>query len=239
MHDDPNCARRGCTEQACIDRLRAHKTLLKKRQRHGLQNLVPVEALQKQVAHWRDQGYSYPEIAAAAGMNENHLRRIMNGGYDRVTPRTVKRIMEARPTRESGQQVRRSGLHVSALGSRRRLEALATLGYSQTEIADLMELVGGVPTGSRWCSDVLVGLHANVYRNKHDALVKVYEHVGLRQSEHPESWYVRRRAAGHRYVPPLAWEDIDMDDPEAKPEGVKHPTSRRWRKRYEVKEAVA
>lgn len=103
---------------------------------------------------------------------------------------------------------------VPAVGTRRRLQALAALGYSS---ADVVRSCGV----SKRAVDGAKGGHRDQVRADIDASVRrayaALAPLGISRSRFAEQ--TRSVARRNGWVPPLAWEsDAAMDDPEASPD---------------------
>lgn len=99
---------------------------------------------------------------------------------------------------------------VSSLGTIRRIQALACLGWTMYAIA--REVDTGRETVRQWT------LHDTVYRTTHDRMAEVYERIAMRlppettPSERLVAARRRNQARRNGWAPPLAWDDIDRDE---------------------------
>lgn len=115
-------------------------------------------------------------------------------------------------------------LLVDITGSRRRIEALQTLGWSMNELS---QMLGYEKTYLR---TMLNHTRAGkVQRPTAAKIADLYERLcmtpALDPAERPRGWNAsrdrtKREAARRGFVPPLAWEGIDIDDPTATPHGA-------------------
>lgn len=114
---------------------------------------------------------------------------------------------------------------VSAVGTLRRLQALATLGWSITAIHAAAEELG-VDLTLSVIRYVLRRLDPRVRVRTRDAVTTVYDHLSMRLPEPGRAVSLTRGQASKRgYLPPLAWDDID--DPNEVPEGWEYAAPRR------------
>lgn len=229
-HNDPNCARRGCTRQECIDTLRRHKAKLKNNERLGRKTgyFVDAQPVKDRIAGWRKRGYSLQEIATACDMSLTSIRNIETRRAH-VMSTTAERVMSTDVRKVPVRLNARQGRPVSPTGTIRRLQALAALGYSQIELAALLK-ERGASISRRWVSDIISGRTEYVLRAKHDALVRLYAELEFTPSTAEYAWLCRKHAVGMRYATPAAWDGLDMDDPEVKPQGAVF-TGRKYKKR--------
>lgn len=95
---------------------------------------------------------------------------------------------------------------VPALGSQRRLRALAAIGYPARMLDDL----NGGPSG--WTSQIM--LRKWVRATTRDQVTALYDRLGMTPGP---SRLSAMRAAAKGWPPPLAWDDETIDDPAATP----------------------
>lgn len=107
-----------------------------------------------------------------------------------------KRQREGRPYRRT----------VSAVGSARRIRALARIGHSMGSI--------GAALGKDGRTIREITIARLVYVTTADAIRDVY---GRLADTPGESDITRRRAERENWPSPLAWEGVDIDDPDAEP----------------------
>ncbi len=119
-------------------------------------------------------------------------------------------VARAKRYREAGYDVRRN---VDATGTRRRIEALACIGYSARAVAHHAHV------SPMALSFVLSGAHGRVNKATAQAIASTFAALCMTPAE-PSRASNRARNAAHRagYAPPLAWDDID--DPQHRPSGI-------------------
>lgn len=118
---------------------------------------------------------------------------------------------------------------VNTVGSMRRLQALATIGYAIPDVAPYV-----------YCAPrtVLSPIRTGNYRNSrtkrpyaispqlHQEIVDFYEVHYTRPLNGQKADRMRGWAANRGWYGPQAWEGVDMDDPSALPVLVEPPPSR-------------
>lgn len=196
---------------------------LRERTRHKLKaygrwdsGLVDVAPVRKHVLMLMDFGIGYKRIAQLAGYRSSTpVRTIVWGRQDpgprfgemqkRVKRETAERILAIEPSIEN-LGARRA---VPALGTHRRIQALAARGWSLSKI------------GARLGMDIS-NLTSMMHRERvgaatHLRMVEIYEELWDQEPPHDE-WrskgaYTRavNFAARRGWLPPLAWDDIDTD----------------------------
>jgi hypothetical protein len=120
-----------------------------------------------------------------------------------------RRVYEGKPRR------------VSSLGTRRRIEALACLGWDMYAIA--RHLGTGRDTVRQWT------MHETVYRRTHERMVAVYDELSMRlppqdtKDQRANVAKTRNRAARMGWYPPLSWDEGAIDDPDARPYNYVEP----------------
>ncbi|MCA1670928.1 MAG: hypothetical protein LC799_01540 [Actinobacteria bacterium] len=167
---------------------------------HIRSGFVPAAILAARIRQHLDRGRSVRSLARLCRVNNQSLTSILRGRTSRVRLGTADRVMAA-PLRPS---------HV---GCERRVGALRRLGHTTRHIAD----AAGVG---------LKGLEGALARREFSdhmsaALARAYEAL----SGSPGTSRAAARVAARRGIPgPLAWEDVDIDDPAAVPDaGVDRP----------------
>lgn len=103
-------------------------------------------------------------------------------------------------------------IKVSTVGAVRRLQALRAIGWTMRDIADK----GGVPMGS---IDSLLFKHRDTMTRSLNA--RVTEAYELMSGTPGPSNLTSIRALRAGWAPPAAWDDDTIDDPNAKPIGVR------------------
>lgn len=105
---------------------------------------------------------------------------------------------------------------VPILGTQRRLRALAALGWSWQSLAEQAGME------KRCLQRLATGERPRVQPSTHDRIVALYERLSMTVG--PSS-ATRGYAQRHGWMPPLAWDDDEIDDPAASPH---MPTSGPW-----------
>jgi plasmid maintenance system antidote protein VapI len=161
-------------------------------------------------------GVSWRKIAALADVPEATIARLLWGRAGRppsgwIRTPTATAILNVRADRES---LSPRAL-VDATGTHRRLQALITLGWSRTKLAEHLELdrntVGRILNRRRVYAATAVEV-----RDLYDRLWNV---LPPRATKWDVSAAVaaQREATARGWVGPLAWDDENIDDPAARP----------------------
>lgn len=155
-------------------------------------------------------GYSYDQIARAAGVEARMIYRCARGGTTWLQAPKARAILAVAPTLEDldPQTV------IASTGVIRRVQALGCNGWNAAEIARRAGLPKPTLLGALRKAAVTVHTHL--------AVASVYE--DLWNTPAPASTAIERRdrtrslnrAARDGWAPPLAWDDIDTDpEPQA------------------------
>lgn len=102
---------------------------------------------------------------------------------------------------------------VDAIGTTRRLQALVAIGYNQEQ---LCEIVG---TDRSSLSLLIRGKIPRIQIKTAQMVTEAYDRISMTPGT---SHAARARAHRKGWVPPLAWDDDEIDDPTARPDIGKH-----------------
>lgn len=150
-------------------------------------------------------------MAARKHSHEYRKQRILNGA------RQVPRITSKGNFRLDG-----GLLMVDSIGSRRRLMALAALGYSWNDLGDRLGQSGNN-------LGYTVRHRKHVMRETHDKISALYEELSMIPAPVVHGVkVVQLRARRKGWVGPLAWDDDTIDDLYALPVGLTREQAFNW-----------
>ena len=191
---------------------------LRRRAAYGIESHVDAEPVRQHVATLRASGVGIKTISAQTGISTGTLCKLVYGirradgtmrpPSSRILKGTAERLLAVTP------QMAADGARVPAVGARRRVEALMTLGWSRPQIAERAD----VDVQSIRRLDEAVVIEARTAR----AIAAVYERLWStlpsERNRYEASAVARTRNAAARagYASPLAWDDID--NPAATPD---------------------
>lgn len=196
----------------------------------GIKHTIAPDAAMRRINLWRQKGVSLDTIAERTGVSKAQIRNIQNGVRGWIRTSTHAKIM--------GVQLSRADVSMfPAVGVRRRLQALAAVGYSTLTLGEILsrdrKYVCALQVGKNGREFVLRPIGAPVY--------EAYEKYAwadpreLGQTDHATT-YVRNSARKNGWAPPHCWDDDTIDDPEAIPEWTgRCGTVRGYRIHYDEK----
>lgn len=218
--DDPRHGERagylaGCKDDCCtVANRRWAKQWRLNASRNGGRTTVPTEPVRRHVLMLQ-QTMSLCSIGEASGTSSSQLSRLLQGAHPRMWASTASALLAVQPGAKVG------GHYVAAVGARRRVQALATLGYTFEELE--RRLNGYARSNLRmlaygkrdWItSDTVTRIQA-VYDELWDRPA-----TGDTRVQRGAITKTKRRAQALGWVSPLAWDDDTIDDPNARPTGV-------------------
>jgi len=143
---------------------------------------------------------SIPEIGRAAGVSEGTVRNVILERVARVSTVPARALMGLGGS-GAGQA------DVPSLGTARRLQALAAIGWDGPALA--AELA--------WSADFIrhlrAGTTSSVHAATHARVAAAYPRLALRPQQGVAADRVRSHAARQGWVGPASWDDDELDDP--------------------------
>jgi DNA-binding Xre family transcriptional regulator len=204
----------GCRCDACCA---ANTRYAKWRELHGTV-LVDSTPARDHIAALRAAGVGRRAIASRAGVSLTVVTRLAgvdrNRPAHRVRPETLAAILAVTVDDLAPAAV------VDALGTRRRLQALISIGWTQTDLARRI----GVTLST--LNALVNGRWANVQHGTHIRVCRVFDELSGTPGR---SARARAMAARRGWTAPLTWDDDTIDDPAATPVGVAAPGTKRTR----------
>lgn len=165
------------------------------------------------------QGISYKQLAIVSGVSASAIGALLYGRkerghapYKRVSAETASAILAVKPTLDN----MNDGAKTSVVGSSRRLQALVRIGWSQAKLCDRLGITPA--NGSR-----LFAGRGRVSVRRAKDVRGLYEELWDRTPQ-PKDWREKiavnrsvNRASDLGWLPPMAWDDDTIDDPETMP----------------------
>jgi hypothetical protein len=202
-------AARTCDCEACRKcRKRADENERSRLRAYGVwqPKLVDAEAARLHVKELVRQGASHKRIAQAAGVSDNTIDGLAWGRRNRpATVQIRRRSADAILSVTLDQTL----VFVDGTGTARRIQALLALGWPSATLAAELNM------SPKFISDMSRLRRTVGVRPEHaHAVTQLYDRLGMRPGPN-RTTAARARRAG--YVPPLAWDDNEIDDPDAQP----------------------
>ena len=215
-----------CRCRPCRDSVRAYEQARGRARAYGKVAYVPADPVRAHVRALQAQGMGWKRIARAAGINDSVMWKLIYGDPSRpqapskrVRPATEAAILSV--TLNLGATV-----GVPSVGTRRRLQALVAIGWSQRKLAARLGM-----TPANFGKVIHGNTTPNVTVATQKAVVALYDQLWNQPPPHAE-WrdhiaYSRalNHAVGYDWFVPLAWDEDDIDDPDAQPDRGQSETS--------------
>lgn len=171
-----------------------------------MKGYMSAEPVRWWIGQLHERGMTVAAIADGAGLPvgtvnsilyEKGVRQLQHVGID-----TGARILAVEPR------------HLRAIGTRRRLQALAAIGWSTKALARRYPSVGTSALDRARCGEI--GEPSRV----HGVARQAYDELWNVRPEGRGAHQQRINAQRNGWAPPLAWDDDTIDDPDAEPSGV-------------------
>jgi hypothetical protein len=164
-------------------------------------------------------GLGTRRIAKLSGVNRKAITQLLHGRPDRGTGPSKKMLastaalIQAIPIPLERHELAADSMPILAIGSTRRMQALVAIGYTQTYLA---ERVGMSRSSS---TDVFHGRRLCVTARRARLIVSLYDELSTMPPVDDSRWVrcSRERAIQLGWADPFAWEDDDIDNPDAAP----------------------
>lgn len=201
------CQRRGCTAPAATrGHCEPHYRRLIRMGRHGWR---PATTVRPHVDALRALGWTWEQIAAAANLSAYVAYNVRSGRSRWVRAESVAALLAVPLVPVDSHR------GVDSCGIRRRVQALAWMGWPAGEIARR--------AGTTRASLATLTLPTRrPSRALHRRVAAVYEQLCTVPGP---SRIAAGRARGLGFAPPLAWDEDTIDDPAARPAGVRRAAS--------------
>ncbi|NUP24135.1 MAG: hypothetical protein HOZ81_50385 [Streptomyces sp.] len=207
-HGDHRCYRRGCRRPECTTAAVAQANLDRYLRETGRGNVRPSKRAAAHITRLRDSGMPDSHIVRDARLSQDTFTRICAG-------RPIRRDTEQRVLAVAMSPTLSANCsRVNAVGTARRLQALAVAGWPERTIA--IRLGVGISTVNR----IITGKRTTVSRRTRDKVTVLFSEWWARRPEDcgiPAVYVARVQAAAsrHGWHSGGAWEYID--DPDEQP----------------------
>ena len=196
----PTATHTSCRCETC----RPERNRMRKLTEAGLIPPSPAAQARAVLRGWMARGHSPAWIASATGLTLASAQHLTGDArrYDRKIGRHLAQVILRTDITSAT-----AGL-TDATGARRRLQALAAIGWSQMEIARRYD--GHFVS----LASIARGAQSHVGPRLHRLITTAYDDLAMTPGPHNRT---RLDAARKGWAPPLAWDDETIDDPAAEP----------------------
>jgi hypothetical protein len=214
-HGEPAGYKAGCTCDACYKANKAYEVQRSRLLACGQwRPWVDADEVRAHIRGLAQHNIGWKQVAHLAGLNESSLRQILHGRKGKPPVRrchrkTAEAILSVRPTLDNLPD----SSTVNSTGTVRRLRALVALGWPMHHLGNML------PSRSDHIHRLIRYPTPTVTVGLARAVRDLYEQLSM--TVPPDTWMRRRTrafAAQQGWVPPLAWDDADIDDPQATPQ---------------------
>jgi len=188
--------------------------------RMGINGYRDATKARQHVAALRDLGWAWEQIAQAAGLSSWVAHRLHAGVTTSLRPESERALLSV-PL-----QPKASHRGVDSTGTRRRVQALAWLGWPAAEVASR----AGTTTLSL---RTLIQPNRRISYALAMRVAAVYDELSCTPGR---SNFAAGKARHHGFAPPAAWDDDTIDDPKARPQGIRRPSREQFRAARALKE---
>lgn len=173
------------------------------RRARGISGYIPTDRITGHIHQLQRAGWTNIEIADHAGIDRRTIHNILHQYVASVHRPTAAAILQLRPEDVPAR--------VPALGSMRRVQALAAIGWPIAHT--------GVDAGVRGTliNELVAGRRKRVPLREAQEIARIFRERCMTPGP---SKTARTVAARNGWAPPLAWDDID--DPDEVPQGSGH-----------------
>lgn len=177
-------------------------------------HFIPDEPVRRHIEILVAGGLSLAAIARAAGLSRLTMHSIVREGHATIAPETARKILAVRGRLADFPDE----ALIPAIGTTRRLQALACLGWTSRALADQTGVSRTMLTKIR--AGELKRVRAGMAR----AVAGTYQRLsGVQAPAGPGAARSRTEAAIHNWAPPAVWDAAAIDDPSVEPEPAPMP----------------
>ena len=175
---------------------------------------VPAATVRSHVRSLMAQGVAFRRTAQEAGVSCYTVERLLYGDSQGPPPEKVRKDTALRILAvEASPELVSDVTSIDSTGTVRRLQALGYLGHPQADLAARLGVQPAHLGKIRRTGRVSAGLARKARA--------VYDELSMVRPEGAAADRARLAARRFGWVPPLAWDDDRIDDPKAKPAGVR------------------
>lgn len=190
----------------------------------GRPRMIPAEPVTRHLDTLFAAGAGWTQLAAITGVSSSTLSKLRRRQQTIIRPAVAARILAIKPGAANP-----PGRRIPAVGSIRRVHALMAASHSVRSISDAIGI-----DHTLMC-DLLNARSTNISRPIAEQIANAYRQLGGRQGTSVRS---RLRAERSGWAPPAAWDDDQIDNPDAQPDWTGFcGTDRGWRLHRDIQQA--
>lgn len=197
---DDRCYRNGCRRNECRDAYRNTRKRSAFRRARGIPGHIPGPRIAAHLRAVIASGKTGLQIAAESGVSDRTIRYIL-AGQPEVQRAKAAALLAVQPLPAPAR--------IDPTGTRRRIQALAAIGWPAIRTADEAGM------SRRYMFDIFRGAVPAIERHLADQVTAVYR---AKCTTAGPSAFARNRAARNGWPGPLDWADID--DPAEQPDAA-------------------
>ncbi len=210
------CRCRPCTDARTADNRQRTKLKVFGRYDAGRVDAAPVR---EHIINLMANGVSARQLASLAGLSYSAVSAIVYGRsdrghapYPRVHATTAEKILAVQADLTN----QRAGRYIDSCGTVRRLQALVAIGWSLSRLAKKLGMERG-NFGTFMNADQCTVRRALAVRDLYDQIWNQPQ-TGTEWHSKTSATKARNYAAVRGWLPPLAWDDDTIDNPDAEPD---------------------
>ncbi|WP_409186457.1 hypothetical protein F9C11_20400 [Amycolatopsis sp. VS8301801F10] len=210
-----------CKCDVCTQANRDYNKHQKRQRAYGRPAYIDAEPARQHLRALSEAGIGWRRAAKLAGLHDSIVKSILFGRPGRVPNKRIRAATAERifAVKFSGDALADKAV-VDITGSRRRLQALVATGRTQQYLADRL----GMTPGNFW---LVMQRQTRITAAKQRQINALYDELwDTPPADDVASRHARAYARRHGWVPPLAWDDDTIDDPDAEPVGVEESRRR-------------
>jgi len=208
-----------CRGGACREASRVYEENRRRQRLYGHEaDRVDAQPVREHVEFLRENGISYASLAKASGVSRTTIQAMLFGRserghepYARVHTSTAEKILAVKPSMD----IMAAGRNIDATGTHRRLQALVSIGYSLASLGARLGITGSNMNATMTRDQVVVSTARKVRALYAELWDKPNSATEWRQLSAANR--ARNYATIHGWLPPMAWDDELIDDPDHVP----------------------
>lgn len=194
---------KGCRCDECRAANTRYAKISQHRRNTNRVEMVDAAIVKRHILKLRAAGVGKRTIAKQAGVSQTVVDRMLGISKERparkVRPETARRLLSVKATDLA------DGAFIDSTGTTRRLQALVAMGWTQCELGRRIKWT------TANINTITLGRRSSVTVATAQLVAKLYDDLSMTPGP---SERARRLATRRGWLPPLAWDDDEIDRPE-------------------------